>query len=258
MRRPFNRKSPMSPRFPLLWAALAAAALVCVPALAGSAPSSADASAAAVQAGQRPGPREGATFSSGRHAGWLAGRSVTGVMWVDPDVGRRAPAIHHTQMFATGSMMFQQRESWLAPVKSGQPFRIQLDAKANVVNYLGSPTRRELVVELRDYDNPPADHPYTSVWTIVGYLDAARLPGWHTLGVTVADPLATTLPEGWGGYGAEDKRGRPSLPAGRTFADVLAGVDEIAITTYQPGFLYGSDHDFDIVYDNIAVGVVRP
>ena len=108
-----------------------------------------------------------------------------------------------------------------------------------------------------DYDNPPVGHPYTSVWTIVGYLDAANLPGWHTLGVTIADPTATALPEGWGGYGAEDKRGRPFLPAGRTFADVLANVDEIAITTYQPGFLYGSDHDFDVVYDNIAVGVVK-
>lgn len=237
-------------------AALATAALVSGAAVqAAPAPSNDTAAAAALE--PSAGPREGTTFSSGRHAGWLAGRSVTGVMWVDAEVGRRAPAIHHTQLFATGSMMFQQRASWLAPVKSGLPFRIQLDAKANLVNYLGSPTRRELVVELRDYDNPPEGHPYTSVWTIVGYLDAANQPGWQTLGVTVADPAAAALPEGWGGYGAEDKRGRPSLPAGRTFADVLAGVDEIAITTYQPGFLYGSNHDFDIVYDNIAVGVVR-
>lgn len=222
---------------------------------------SASAAAPAVSAAAEVAPaqaalREGTTFSSGRHGGWLAGRSVTGVMWVDGEVGHRAPAIHHTQMFATGSMMFQRRASWLAPVLSGLPFRIQLDAKANVVNYLGAPTRRELVVELRDYDNPPEGHPYTSVWTIVGYLDAANAPGWHTLGVTVADPTSTELPAGWGGYGAEDKRGRPFLPAGRTFANVLAGVDEIAITTYQPGFLYGSDHDFDIVYDNIAVGVL--
>ena len=212
------------------------------------------ASAAAI--GDKATPRQGTAFSNGLDNGWLTDRSVTGIMWVDESVGRRAPAIHHTQQFATGSMMFQRRPNWLAPLKSGQPVRIQLDAKANAVNYLGSPTRRELVVELRDYDNPPEGHPYASVWTIVGYLDAANLPGWHTLGVTIADPSSATLPEGWGGYGAEDKRGRPFLPAGRTFADVLAGVDEIAITTYQPGYLYGSDHDFDVVYDNIGVGVV--
>lgn len=197
-------------------------------------------------------------FDNGLSAGWLKGRQVPGIMWVDKFLGHDAPAIHHVQGFATGSMMFQSRASWLQPLKSGQPVRISLDTKARLVNYLGSPTRRELVVELRDYDNPPKDHPYASVWTIVGYLDAKNLPGWRTWSVTIADPHSATLPEGWGGYGAEDKKGRPYLPPDRTFADVLAGVDEIAITTYQPGYAYGSDHDFDVLYDNIEVGVVAP
>jgi len=239
-----RRQFRMTRTPPPMFAALAAALMT-----SGASAASPDTSAQAKL-------RQGTAFSSGGDSGWLTDRSVTGIMWVDEAVGRKAPAIHHTQQFATGSMMFQTRESWLAPIKSGLPVRIRLDAKANVVNYLGSPTRRELVVELRDYDNPPQGHPYTSVWTIVGYLDAANNPGWHTLSVTIADPKSTTLPEGWGGYGAEDKRGRPFLPAGRTFADVLANVDEIAITTYQPGYLYGSDHDFDVVYDNIGVGVV--
>jgi hypothetical protein len=189
------------------------------------------------------------------HAGWLYQRQVTGIMWVDKTLGHKAPAIHHTQMFANGSMMFQTRANWLAPVKSGQPFRFEFDAKANVVNYLGSPTRREVVVEFRDYDNPPVDHPYTSVWTIVGYLDAVNLPGWRNWGVTVTDPTSAELPENWGGYGAEDELGNPFLPPGRTFANVLADADEIAITTFQPGWAYGSDHDFDVLYDNISVGV---
>ena len=197
-------------------------------------------------------------FDNGLSAGWLYQRQVPGVMWVDKSLGQQAPAIHHVQAFTTGSMMFQRRLSWLQPLRSGQPVRIQLDTLARLVNYLGAPTRRELVVELRDYDNPPADHPYTSVWTIVGYLDAKALPGWRTWSVTITDPASVALPEGWGGYGAEDRRGRPRLPADRTFADVLAGVDEIAITTYQPGYLYGSDHDLDVLYDNIEIGVVTP
>jgi hypothetical protein len=196
-------------------------------------------------------------FDNGHHSGWLHGRSVHGIMWVDRHQGHGAPAIHHIQQFAQGSMMFQARTTWLEPLKAGLPVRFKLDAEARVVNYLGSPTRRELVVELRDYDNPPVDHPYTSVWTIVGYLDAVNEPGWRTLGVTIADPNSVTLPEGWGGYGAEDQWGNPYLPPGRTFADVIAGVDEIAITTFQPGYAYGSDHEFDVLYDNIDVSVVE-
>jgi len=199
---------------------------------------------------------QGTGFDDGKSAGWLYQRNVPGIMWVDKHLGHTAPAIHHVQGGANGSMMFQRRASWLQPLKAGLPVRIQLDTKARLVNFLGAPTRRELVVELRDYDNPPKDHPYASVWTIVGYLDAQNLPGWRTWSVTIADPKSPTLPEGWGGYGAEDKKGRPYLPADRTFADVIAGVDEIAITTYQPGYMYGSDHDFDVLYDNIEVGVV--
>ncbi|MEK8030525.1 PEP-CTERM sorting domain-containing protein [Ideonella sp. DXS29W] len=219
---------------------------------------SALASASPAVAGEPDPLHQRTGFDNGLSAGWLYQRQVPGVMWVDKFLGQDAPAIHHVQGFATGSMMFQRRASWLQPLKSGQPVRIQLDTKARLVNYLGAPTRRELVVELRDYDNPPVDHPYASVWTIVGYLDAKALPGWRTWSVTIADPASLTLPEGWGGYGAEDKKGRPYLPPDRTFADVLAGVDEIAITTYQPGYLYGSDHDFDVLYDNIEIGVVAP
>jgi len=197
-------------------------------------------------------------FDNGLSAGWLYQRHVPGIMWVNKFLGQDAPAIHHVQAYATGSMMFQTRASWLAPLKSGQPVRIQLDTKSRVVNYLGSPTRRELVVELRDYDNPPKDHPYASVWTIVGYLDASPHRGWRTFSTTIADPTSATLPDGWGGYGAEDDQGRPYLPPDRTFADVLAGVDEIAITTYQPGYAYGAYHDFDVLYDNIEIGVVAP
>ena len=58
--------------------------------------------------------QRGTTFSSGSDAGWLYQRSVPGTMWVDTAHGHGAPAIRHTQMFAQGSMMFQQRASWLA------------------------------------------------------------------------------------------------------------------------------------------------
>ena len=42
------------------------------------------------------------------------------------------------------------------------------------------------------------------------------------------------------------------LPEGVTFADILKGVDQIAITTLVPGFFYGFT-DFNIAVDNISI-----
>ena len=105
---------------------------------------------------------------------------------------------------------------------------------------------RNLVVELRDYDNTPAGKPYTSGWYDLGVIEAAN--GWQHLSVTIADTTANALPAGWGGYGASDDGG---LPPGRTFADVLSSIDEVAFTTIVPGmgFLYGL---YDISVDNIS------
>ena len=74
--------------------------------------------------------------------------------------------------------------------------------------------------------------------------------------VTVANPTQATLPAGWGGTGAEDPvTFEPTLPPDRTFASVLAGVDEIVFTTFKPGFFY-IDEYFDVSVDNIAVTFV--
>lgn len=232
----------MTIRFPYSFSLLAALALA----------SPASSFAASPDASDEPVRLKRTGFEHGS-AGWLAGRVIPGELWVDRHHGNDAPAIRHIQRMAQGSMLFQRRNSWLTPIRSGQPVAFQFQTKANVVKFLGHPTQREVVLELRDYDNPPPGLPYTSVWTIAGYLDSKNLPGWQTWRVEITDPGATALPEGWGGYGAEDKRGRPMLPPDRTFADVLANVDEIAITTFQPGYAYGSYHDFDVLYDNFLV-----
>jgi hypothetical protein len=68
--------------------------------------------------------------------------------------------------------------------------------------------------------------------------------------------MQATLPAGWGGTGAEDPNTfEPTLPPDRTFASVLAGVDEIVFTTFKPGFFY-IDEYFDVSVDNIAVTFV--
>src|SRR5436190_9727390 len=58
-------------------------------------------------------------FDDGMSAGWLYQRNVPGIMWVDKHLGHTAPAIHHVQGGANGSMMFQRRTNWLQPLKAG-------------------------------------------------------------------------------------------------------------------------------------------
>ena len=72
--------------------------------------------------------------------------------------------------------------------------------------------------------------------------------------MTIGDTNATSLPAGWGGYGGPDAHG-PTLPAGRTFASVLASVDEVVFTTLQPGYVYGYTN-FDIAIDNVRIAAV--
>lgn len=185
-------------------------------------------------------------------AGWLQSREIEGVLWTDPATGFPAPAVHHVQGETQGSMLLNRRDRWLAPIHAGVPVRLTVDVEVRRLNYDGAPVRRDLVLELRDHSKPPPGFPYASVWTVIGQLDA-RHTGPQRMGATIKDPNSAALPRGWGGYGAEDAQGRPRLPEGRTFADVLAHADEIAITTVKPGMLYGIFHEFDIVYDNLGV-----
>jgi hypothetical protein len=136
----------------------------------------------------------------------------------------------------------------------GAPLRLSIDTKTNSIDFFGSQVSRNLIVELRDYTNPPPNYPYVSVWYNLGTI-AASLPGWRTFSIDIVNPNSTTLPSGWGGTGDEDPQANPRLPANRTFASVLAGVDEISFTTFQPGFFYGFTN-FNVQVDNPTLTVV--
>ena len=76
------------------------------------------------------------------------------------------------------------------------------------------------------------------------------VPGTYSVTFT---PSSTDLPQGWGGYGAEDPvTFEPILPPGVTYADVMASTDELAFTTYEPGWFFGFTV-FDVRYDNVFV-----
>jgi hypothetical protein len=125
-----------------------------------------------------------------------------------------------------------------------------------IQNFLGDATPRNIVLELRDYDNVPEPYPYVSVYKVLGSVNGG-FEDWQTFSATF-DPTSVALPAGWGGTGAEDPSTfEPRLPANRTFASVLASVDEVHFTTMEPGFGYVPGF-FDMAYDNVTIGTPGP
>ena len=175
--------------------------------------------------------------------------------FIDTSLGQGAPGLHTRVPDSFMVHWSNTTEAVTGNYASSPRVTIGLDVNAiSIINlFTGQEVTRDLVVELRDYDNVSGGLPYTSVWFNLGTIGAGM--GWQHLSVTIADTHATALPSGWGGYGAETSLGEPILPAGTTFADVLRGVDEITFTTAVPGFFYGFTH-FDVALDNIGVSAV--
>jgi hypothetical protein len=148
--------------------------------------------------------------------------------------------------------------------------RLSVDVNVNSYDFWGwfgpFPVEqyRKLVLEIRDYDNPYTDPatgyswPYTSV-QLPGEALQDRNAGWKTFSFDINDLRATTLPEGWVGFGGpEDPNYMPQLPPDRTFADVIAGADEIRFTTLEPGWFYSLRFSHDLDVDNIRIEPIAP
>jgi PEP-CTERM motif len=194
------------------------------------------------------------TFADGTE-GWAGPSGAGGRSWLAPFQGQQRPA-YRTRFSDFGiSFTNSSNSDFVGDYTVLPALEIGLDVKTLALSFFGAPATRDLIVELRDYDNAPDGLPWVSVWARLGTLDPNQ-SDWTTLSVTIADTSATALPAGWGGYGAEDPvTYEPTLPAGRSFASVLAGVDEIAFTTFVPGYFYG-ETAFDVVVDNLFVRAV--
>ncbi len=77
----------------------------------------------------------------------------------------------------------------------GAPLRLSIDTKTNSIDFFGSQISRNLIVELRDYTNPPPNYPYVSVWYNLGTI-AASLPGWRTFSIDIVNKTARPCPVG--------------------------------------------------------------
>jgi hypothetical protein len=157
--------------------------------------------------------------------------------------------------------------AWVGDYTSMGPIRISVDINVNFYDYIplwGPPVQveeyRQLVMEFIDYDNPYTDPNtgFTWGWTSVMYVAGPfpnRDAGWKTFQIDIEDPLATEVPDGWYGYGGPEDPVTyfPQLPPNRTFADVLANVDEVVLHSSEPGMFYGISflHDMDV--DNLTL-----
>lgn len=192
-------------------------------------------------------------FSHGE-AGWWGMQPLDGAggSGIDTSLGNAAPALRTVIENFGVTWGTSTNQAFLGDYTKVGSVTLGLDISAQKINFFGQDVSRNVVVELRDYDNKPADLPYTSVFYNLGSIDATK--GWQHLSVTIGDTSATALPVGWGGYGGPDGSG-PTLPSGRTFASVLASVDEVVFTTLQPGYAYDFAN-YDVAIDNVSVTAV--
>ena len=128
---------------------------------------------------------------------------------------------------------------------------LSVDVKTeSLTNFFGFQIARSIGFKLwnRNIQGPDSD---AGVFFEAGTLGVDFTPDWTTLSVTF-DPTSSDLPPGWIGFGDVNEFFEPVLPAGVTFADILADVTEFDVTGAVPGFAF-TDAFFDVRVDNIAV-----
>lgn len=129
-----------------------------------------------------------------------------------------------------------------------------IDVQVDNIDFFGTPVSRDLVVELRNYDTPGTGE-FSSIWAHLGTLSPSQ--DWTRYSMDL-DTWAADLPGGWNGAGGEDPNTfEPILPPGVGLQDVLSGIDEIAFTTFVPGFFFGFTN-FDMSVDNVGIVVPAP
>ncbi|MFL6707481.1 MAG: PEP-CTERM sorting domain-containing protein [Massilia sp.] len=186
------------------------------------------------------------SFSDGTQ-GWTGLGDGIGGSWISGTPGKHGAAYYTNVASVFGlNWVNNSNTSFLGDYGSVRSVTIEVDVNVKSITYDGSEVGREMFIELRDYSNPYNGMPYTAVWYKLGPLN--KKGNWQHYSVTILDTRAAAMPSGWGGLGS----GGASLPPGRTFANVLASVQEVAFTTFAPEYAYGYT-DFDVAVDNISI-----
>jgi hypothetical protein len=140
--------------------------------------------------------------------------------------------------------------AFIGDLTQNDSITVGIDVLVNSITLEGIEISRDQIVEFRSHALAQGGYPYSAVWYNLGVLQAET--EWGSFSVSFT-PASQELPNGWGGYGADDPvTGAPMLPAGVTFADVMASVDELAFTTAEPGYFNAFDL-FDVRIDNLSI-----
>jgi hypothetical protein len=156
----------------------------------------------------------------------------------------------------TGGVGEPSNPAFLGDYSSFDSATFSFDIRVDKLSSLNGPISRDIGIALIDRDIMGPSGP-SGVFFTLATMNAASQVDWTPLSVTIDDPTSATLPAGWIGFGDESPTFEPILPAGATFASVLAGVDEFQISAAIPGFFFNSA-DTDVHIDNVAVTVPEP
>ena len=186
------------------------------------------------------------TFDSGAQ-GW----SINGLTAITPTGGNPDHRIHWDDPVDTFvlSARTSTNNAFLGDYTARGATTLAIDIQVDSIQFFGGNVPRELAVILYD-DDPFNGAPAAFVWSSLGVLDGNGT-GWLSYEANITDVFSSTLPAGWGGGGDEDPMTfEPILPAGRSWTDVLQGVDRVEFTTGIPGFVFGFTN-FDLSIDNV-------
>lgn len=189
------------------------------------------------------------TFDNGWE-GWNGTQGPGGSSGILPTGGN--PGAHARTVFNNFGIEWwtNTNTAFVGDLTRYQSVTISIDVKVEGIWFFGSPVSRNLILDFRSFSLGQNGYPWSSVWFNLATMQGGQ--DWATYSVTF-DPNALALPAGWGGYGDEDPNTfEPVLPANLTYADVMANVEQLAFTTYEPGWFYGFT-DFDIRIDNIRI-----
>jgi hypothetical protein len=187
----------------------------------------------------------------------------TGNAVFEPTGGNPGGSAHHLGFFfwneiRTGGIGEPANPAFLGDYSGFGEVSFGVDVKVDALtDFNGNPIVRPFGIALIDRDIQGSAGP-SGVFYPLADIASFLQPEYTSLDVTIDDPTQDTLPPGWVGFGEFDPNTfEPILPAGATFATVLASVDEVQFTGNDPRFLYG-DAFFDVRLDNAFVTVPEP
>ncbi|MDX9912768.1 MAG: hypothetical protein RBS39_13150 [Phycisphaerales bacterium] len=195
-------------------------------------------------------------FDDGDTHGWEGPQGVGGISYLDPTHGVGGSGGYRTEFNDFGIVFSNSTNSaFVGDYTQYDEVTISFDLRIDQIGFSGLGISRPFMLELRNSTLGDAGYPWASAFYEFGWYSDSSFNGFANFSVTF-NPNDPTLPAGWGGYGSYDPvTFETALPAGVTFADVLAGVDTIAISTLLPDYFFTND-SYDLTVDNITITAV--